>query len=179
MLHVWVSLYIRVPPSLISLNLMSHNIASLPILKLSSDLDEALHISEIASYKNKFDCYIFNSGMGSNRLGSFDSIYRVRYVIVCSLNKFHSWNNLISEVHITNRYFLQKCYLLTYQRLSYAFFITVSKLHDLYGWLALKNREIWPPLQEIYTCDVCYRAPCLMPVPTSKNCALLSLVECM
>ena len=54
-LHVWVSVYITVPPSLISLNLMSHNIASLPILKLSSDLDEALHFSEIASYKKKFD----------------------------------------------------------------------------------------------------------------------------
>ena len=38
-------------------HLMSHNISSLPILKLSSDLDEALHISQIASYKKKFDCF--------------------------------------------------------------------------------------------------------------------------
>ena len=48
-LHVWVSMYTRVPPFLISLDVTQHF--------KPSKLDEALHISQIACYKKKFDCF--------------------------------------------------------------------------------------------------------------------------
>ena len=67
-------------------HLMSHNISSLP-----SWMKHCTFQRLLATKRNLI--VLFNSGLNSNRLGSFDSIYRVRYEIVCCLNKFHSWNN--------------------------------------------------------------------------------------
>jgi len=105
-LHVWVSMYTRVPPSLISLDVTQHF--------KPSKLDEALHISQIACYKKKFDCFylipiwtVTDWGVLTVFTGSDMWLYV-------------AWTDFIVGITFYPRYtlptdiFLQKCYLLTY-----------------------------------------------------------------